>query len=220
MKGGVFMPYRGYIFDLDGVLTDTAHFHYLAWLRLAQELGLRFTEQDNELLKGVSRQRSFEIILELNHREHDLTAEQKAALIDRKNSYYRALLGELRPSDVLPGVLDFLHGARAQGIRLAVASASRNAGIVLKNLRLAGEFDYIADAAKITRPKPDPEIFLLCADALGLSPSECLGFEDAQAGIEAIHAAGMKAVGIGVTVTTQAPDYPLRSTAELAALKL
>lgn len=220
MKGGVFMTYRGYIFDLDGVLTDTAHFHYLAWLRLAQELGLRFTEQDNELLKGVSRQRSFEIILELNHREHDFTAEQKAALIDRKNSCYRALLGELRPSDVLPGVLDFLHGARAKGVRLAVASASRNAGIVLENLRLTGEFDYIADAAKITRPKPDPEIFLLCADALGLSPSECLGFEDAQAGIEAIHAAGMKAVGIGVTVTTQAPDYPLRSTAELAALKL
>ena len=121
---------------------------------------------------------------------------------------------------MLPGVLDFLHDARANGIRLAVASASRNAGIVLENLRLAGEFDYIADAAKITHPKPDPEIFLNCAEALGLQPSECLGFEDAQAGIEAIHAAGMKAVGIGVTVTSQEPDYPLRSTAELATLKL
>lgn len=121
---------------------------------------------------------------------------------------------------MLPGVLEFLHDARAKGIRLAVASASRNAGIVLENLRLTGEFDYIADAAKITHPKPDPEIFLNCAEALDLQPSECLGFEDAQAGIEAIHAAGMKAVGIGVAVTSQEPDYPLRSTAELATLKL
>lgn len=214
------MTYRGYIFDLDGVLTDTAHFHYLAWLHLAQDLGLQFMEKDNELLKGVSRQRSFEIMLELNHREHDYTAEQKAEFIDRKNNYYRALLGELCPADVLPGVLEFLHDARAKGIRLAVASASRNAGIVLENLRLTGEFDYIADAAKITHPKPDPEIFLNCAEALDLQPSECLGFEDAQAGIEAIHAAGMKAVGIGVAVTSQEPDYPLRSTAELATLKL
>ena len=149
------MTYRGYIFDLDGVLTDTAHFHYLAWLHLAQDLGLQFTEKDNELLKGVSRQRSFEIMLELNHREHDYTAEQKAEFIDRKNNYYRALLGELCPADVLPGVLEFLHDARAKGIRLAVASASRNAGIVLENLRLTGEFDYIADQA---RPGNFPEL--------------------------------------------------------------
>ena len=212
------MHYRGFLFDLDGVLTDTQRFHDLAWQRLAQELGLRFTQQDGEALKGVSRQRAFEILLEHNHRENDFSAAQRAALTDRKNGYYREYLAQLRPSDVLPGVVPFLHAAQARGILLAVASSSRNASAVLEKLQLTELFDYVADAAKIRRPKPDPEIFLNCAHALALSPAECLGFEDAQAGVEAIHAAGMRAVGIHVAVTTQAPDYPLSSTSELETL--
>lgn len=210
---------KGFLFDLDGVLTDTAYFQYLAWKRLADELGLRFTEQNNELLKGVTRLRSLEIILELNGKEAVYTADEKAELIDRKNGYYRELLAtKLGPENILPGVLPFLREAKARGIRVAVASASRNAATVLEKLDLAKEFDYIADPAKLTRQKPDPEIFLNCAQSLGLRPEECIGFEDAQAGIEAIHAAGMKAVGIHVAVTTQAPDYPLDSTRELAGL--
>ena len=141
--------------------------------------------------------------------------EEKEYWANKKNERYVELIGSITPADVLPGVQDFLHDAKSRGIKLAVASASRNAGKVLASLQIADQFDYIADAGKVTHTKPDPEVFLVCRDALGLTSDECIGFEDAQAGIEAIHAAGMFSVGINVEVTSLEPDYHLASTAEL-----
>lgn len=206
----------GLLFDLDGVLTDTARYHYLAWKRLAEELGLAFGEADNERLKGVDRLRSLEIILEINGALDRFTQEEQLALAQRKNGYYREFIGQITPGDVLPGIREFLDEAQAGGILTAVASASKNAGFVLERLGLAGRFDYVADAALVARAKPDPEIFLVCAQALGLRPDQCIGIEDSQAGIEAILGAGMFAVGINVHVTSAAPDLALRSTGELA----
>ena len=209
------MATKAFIFDLDGVLTDTARYHFLAWKQLADEFGFHFNEQDNERLKGVSRIRSFEIILEINNAQDRFTEEEKEYWANKKNERYVELIGNITPADVLPGVQNFLHDAKSRGIKLAVASASRNAGKVLASLQIADQFDYIADAGKVTHTKPDPEVFLVCRDALGLTSEECIGFEDAQAGIEAIHAAGMFSVGINVDVTTLEPDYHLASTSEL-----
>ena len=203
-----------FLLDLDGVVTDTAYYHFLAWRQLAQRLGLHFTEGDNERLKGVSRLRSFEIILEING-VCDMQQQRKEELIEEKNHIYQELIGQITPRDILPGVSSFLSGAKARGIPLAVASASKNAARVLRSLQIEGWFDYVADAGKIKRSKPDPEVFLTCAGALGVTPENCVGFEDAQAGIEALHAAGMFAVGIAVDVKTQPPDMTLDSTAQL-----
>lgn len=211
---------KAFIFDLDGVLVDTAHCHYLAWKELAESRGLRFTEEDNHLLKGVSRLRSLEIILERNSAQHRFTQSEKENMASEKNSRYVQMIHLLTPADILPGVGKFLAESREKGVRLAVASASRNAATVLQRLELTELFDYVADASQIQNPKPHPEVFLNCAAALGVPSSACVGFEDAQAGIEAIHAAGMPAVGIGVQVTSQAPDIVLHSTSELDISRL
>lgn len=209
------MSCKAFIFDLDGVLTDTARYHFLAWKQLAEQFGFHFDEKDNERLKGVSRIRSFEIILEINGAENRFTEEEKEKWANEKNQKYVELIRAITPDDVLPGVQAFLDDAKSRGIKLAVASASRNAPQVLESLKIADKFDYIADAGKVSKTKPDPEVFLVCRDALGLKSEECIGFEDAQAGIEAIHAAGMYAVGINVDVTSEEPDLHLKSTAEL-----
>ncbi len=209
------MSVKAFIFDLDGVLTDTAKYHFLAWKKLADELNLSFTQEDNELLKGVSRIRSFEIILEKNGKQDAYTAEEKERLANLKNDYYKDMIEQLTGDDILEGILPFIQAAKARGIRCAVASISKNAPRVLELLGISSLFDYIADAALVSRPKPDPEIFLTCATALGLKPEECIGFEDAQAGIESIHAAGMMSVGIHVSVTSLSPDVSLATTAEL-----
>ena len=214
------MKLKALIFDLDGVLTDTAKYHYRAWKKLAEELGLYFDENTNELLKGVSRIRSFEIILEKNGAAAKYTPEEKEALANRKNEYYKEMIEQLTPDDILEGIAPFIAQAKENGVKCAVASVSKNAPRVLELLGISDWFDYIADAAVVKKPKPDPEIFLTCAQALGLEPDECIGIEDAQAGIEAIHTAGMKSVGIHVSVTSVAPDIPLTSTAELDFKKL
>lgn len=209
------MEAKAFIFDLDGVLTDTARYHFLAWHELAKELGLSFTEKDNERLKGVSRVRSFEIILEVNGKQDDFTEQEKSYYASKKNDRYVRLIQQITPKDVLPNILPFLSEAKTAGTRLAVASASKNAERVMELLGIRDCFDYLADAAKISHAKPDPEVFLVCADALGLLPENCIGFEDAQAGIEAIHAAKMFSVGIHVDVTSVPPDLALSSTNEL-----
>ncbi len=214
------MNTKAVIFDLDGVLVDTAKFHYLAWKALADELDMFFDEDVNERLKGVSRLRSFEIILEVNNATDRYTEDEKNDFCTRKNDLYVELIKTLTPDDVLPGVLDFVKKIKAAGLKTAVASVSKNAPAVLASLQIAPLFDYVADASKITKSKPDPEIFLVCANSLGIDPANCIGVEDAQAGIEAIKAAGMKAVGINVTVTSVTPDVPLASTAELDFDKL
>lgn len=209
------MKLKAIIFDLDGVLTDTAKYHYLAWKKLSDELGLYFDESINELLKGVSRIKSFEIILEKNNALDKYTPQEIEQLANRKNEYYKEMIELLTPNDVLTGIIPFITAAKGHGIKCAVASVSKNAPRVLELLNISDLFNYIADAALVNKPKPDPEIFLTCANALGFKPEECIGIEDAQAGIEAIHAAGMLSVGINVTVTSVKPDIPLNSTAEL-----
>lgn len=214
------MSLKGLIFDLDGVLTDTAKYHFLAWKKLADELNMSFTEKDNELLKGVSRIESFGIILKINGCLNEFSDEEKERLANLKNDYYKEMIEQLTSEDILCGVLPFINSAKQNGLKCAVASISKNAPRVLELLGISDLFDYIADAAAITKPKPDPEIFLTCAKALGFKPNECIGFEDAQAGIEAIHSAGMLSVGINVSVTSLEPDIILTSTNELDLTKI
>ena len=209
------MSLKALIFDLDGVLTDTAKYHYLAWKKLADELGYYFDEDINELLKGVSRINSFEIILEKNNATDKYTPEEKETLANKKNDYYKEMIEQLTPDDILDGIVPFVTEARNNSIKCAVASISKNAPRVLELLKISNLFDYIADAALVKKPKPDPEIFLTCAKALGFEPSECIGIEDAQAGIESINGAGMMSVGINVNVTSICPDIQLNSTLEL-----
>ena len=209
------MKTKALIFDLDGVIVDTAKFHFMAWKELSNELGLFFDEVVNERLKGVSRMKSFEIILEVNDASDRFSEAEKEELIKKKNDLYVSFVKTLTPDDMLPGIAEFIDRAKAEGIKTAVASVSKNAPLVLDCLGAADKFDYVADASKVTKSKPAPDIFLVCAEALGVDPADCIGIEDAQAGIEAIKAAGMFSVGINVTVTSVEPDVHLKSTSEL-----
>lgn len=183
------------IFDLDGVITDTAEHHYRAWQRLADEEGLRFNRQINERLRGVSRRASLEIILAENNRQ--VSEEQMAEWMDRKNAYYAASLQEVTPADLLPGALEFIQEARAAGLKIALGSASKNARTVIERLGIADLLDVIADGYSVTRTKPAPDLFLWAAERLGVPPGLCAVVEDAAAGIDAALAAGMWAVGLG-----------------------
>ena len=161
------MALKSFIFDLDGVITDTAKYHFLAWKRLADELELSFNEENNELLKGVSRPRSFEIILELNGAADRFSASEKERLVNLKNEYYKEYVEKVTEADILPGIRELLSKARDNGISCALASVSKNAPRIIELLGIAESFDYIADAGKIKHSKPDPEIFLNCAEMLG-----------------------------------------------------
>jgi beta-phosphoglucomutase len=183
------------IFDLDGVIVDTAHYHFLAWKRLADELGIAFTEHDNERLKGVSRMRSMDILLELGG--ISLSMYEKERLANKKNSWFVDYIERMIPEEIFPGVKPLLVGLRARGIKVALASSSKNAQTVIEVLHIQHEFDAVVDGTMVTHTKPDPEIFLLAAQRLGISPADCLVFEDAEAGVEAALTAGMKCIGIG-----------------------
>lgn len=185
----------GFLFDLDGVIVDTAKYHFLAWKELAQELSIPFTEKDNERLKGVSRMRSFEIILSLGKRT--MSQAEKEACCAKKNEIYLSYINRLRPEEVLPGTREFLSASRAAGIGVALGSASRNAPRILERLALTELFDAIIDGTTVLSAKPDPEVFLKGAGALGLPAKHCVVFEDSVAGIQAAHAGGMRAVGVG-----------------------
>ena len=209
------MGVKAIVFDLDGVITDSAELHYRAWKRLSEELGLSFDRQQNEELKGVSRISSFEIILHNNGKLDAYTSEEKEELANRKNKYYKELVETLTEDDILPGISQLLADARENGLKTAVASVSQNAPRVLEKIGLRDCFDTVADASKVKKSKPDPEIFLICAEQLGVAPENCIGIEDSQAGVEGILSAGMYAVGINVTVTGRTPDLCLYSTEEL-----
>ncbi|MBC2080523.1 beta-phosphoglucomutase [Listeria booriae] len=185
------------IFDLDGVITDSAHFHYLAWKQLAADINIEIDEAFNETLKGISRMDSLDLILAKGGREQDFTLAEKEELAAKKNAHYVELLKDLSPVDILPGIASLLEAIRAAGLKIALASVSKNAPMVLAALGLTDSFDYLADAAKIIHSKPDPEIFLVAAAGLGVAPENAVGIEDAQAGVEAIKSAGMKAIGVG-----------------------
>ena len=204
---------RALIFDLDGVLTDTAHVHFRAWKRLADELGIAFDETVNRRLKGVDRMGSLDILLEAAGR--DYSDAEKQALAERKNAYYREAIADFGPDDLFPGVRELLCTARAAGLRLGLASASRNAPALLRNLGIGDAFGAIADPAA-ARPKPHPDLFLAAAAALDVDPRDCIGIEDAASGIAAIKAAGMAAVGIGDADELQGADLVLPAIAHLA----
>ena len=195
----------GFLLDLDGVIVDAAKYHYLAWKDLADELGIPFSKQDNELLKGVSRIRSFEIILELDGRT--MSEEEKIAYCTKKNNVYLSYIKNLRADEVLPGAREFLPAAKAAGIPIALGSASKNASLILEKLELTHLFDAIIDGTVVSHAKPDPEVFLKGAEALGCAAEDCIVFEDAVAGIEAAHRGNMKVVGVG-----QKEDLPLADT--------
>ena len=183
------------LFDLDGVVVDTAKYHYLAWKRLANNLGFDFTEKDNERLKGVSRIQSLEILLSIG--KVNPSHSEKLKMAQEKNEWYVEYISKLDESEILPGVKNFLIELRQNGIKIALGSASKNSMLILNNLNLTSYFDAIVDGNKVSKAKPDPEVFLLGARELQVHPSECLVFEDAQAGIDAAKAANMKVIGIG-----------------------
>lgn len=202
---------RGVIFDLDGVIVDTAQYHYLAWKRLAAELGYELTPEDNERLKGVSRMNSLDIILDLAGTTLD--ADEKQRLSERKNTWFKEYLKEMTPRDIFPGVRPLIRALRHEGIAVGLASSSKNAAQVLDRLELHDQFDAVIDGTMIARAKPDPEIFLLTAKRLGLPPSSCVVIEDAAAGVAAAHAAGMKCAGIGAADVLDEADQIFHATA-------
>ncbi|WNS44300.1 beta-phosphoglucomutase [Paenibacillus sp. MMS20-IR301] len=204
---------KGAIFDLDGVIVDTAKYHYLAWRALAAELGFEFTEAHNERLKGVSRMRSLDILLEIGGRE--FSDEEKHAMAEKKNRLYVEYISRLDQSELLPGVKDYLHRLRGRGVAIALGSASKNAEFILDKLNIAGLFDAVIDGNKVSRAKPDPEVFLAAGAALGLQPQDCIVFEDAEAGVAAGKAAGMPVVGIGKPEILQEADLVIAGLHEL-----
>lgn len=187
--------YKAAIFDLDGVIVDTARYHYLAWRRLAQELGFEFSERDNELLKGVSREKSLEILLATGNMTAD--ENEKKKLMDAKNSMYVAYISALDAKDILPGALECLSRLKTGAIRTALGSASKNTPLILDRLGMGSWFDVIVDGNSVKIAKPDPQCFIQCAQQLQVTCADCVVFEDSEAGLKAAKAAGMCAVGIG-----------------------
>lgn len=206
------------IFDLDGVIVDTARYHYLAWKRLAAQHGFDFTEADNERLKGVSRMRSLEILLEIGHLDVDEATKQ--AMAAQKNAWYVEYISQMDATQVLPGAREYICFVREKGVKTALASASKNAPLILERLHITSLFDVIVDGTKVQKAKPDPEVFLRAAQELGIEPEHCVVFEDAQAGIEAARRAGMGAVGVGRPEVLKDADVVIASLGQLMALTL
>ncbi len=198
---------RGFIFDLDGVLTDTAEYHFLAWKRLAEEEGIPFTREDNEQLRGVSRRESLRRLL----KGREIPEEVAQAWMERKNRYYQEHIRQITPADVLPGVLPLLREIRESGRKIAVASASKNAALVVERLGLRPWIDVLCDGYAVERPKPAPDLFLYAAEQLNLPPATCVVVEDAEAGVQAARAAGMRVVGLGPASRVGAADVVLPS---------
>ena len=194
-----------FIFDLDGVITDTSEFHYLAWQRLADEEGIPFSREDNEKLRGVSRRESLQLML----KGRVISEETAQAWMERKNNYYIDLVKSLDPEGILPGVMPLLKDLRQAGIAAAIASSSKNASLVIERLALKPFFDAIVDGLMVTRSKPAPDLFLRAAQELGKSPDECVVVEDAGAGVEAGKAAGMLTLGLGPHERVGAADLVL-----------
>ncbi|EFM08780.1 beta-phosphoglucomutase [Paenibacillus curdlanolyticus YK9] len=205
---------KGAIFDLDGVIVDTAKYHYLAWKALANRLGFEFTEAHNERLKGVSRVESLRILLEIGGIEVDEQTFNEMA--ESKNKEYVASIAKLQPEEILPGAKAYLQQLRSQGVKIALGSASKNAEFILSKLEIADLFDAVIDGNKVSKAKPDPEVFVSASVALGLDPKDCVVFEDAEAGVQAGKAAGSKVVGIGSPEILREADLVIAGLAELA----
>ncbi|HPR32820.1 MAG TPA: beta-phosphoglucomutase [Prolixibacteraceae bacterium] len=189
------MRMKACLFDLDGVIVDTAKYHYRAWKEIAGQLGFGFSETDNEQLKGVSRMASLDILLDIGKRS--LSNEEKTKWADRKNRLYVSYIEKITPDEILPGVIPFLTELKNAAIRTGIGSASKNTPLILKRLELERYFDAVIDGNTTTKAKPHPEVFLLGAARLEVAPSECVVFEDAVAGVEAARNAGMMCIGVG-----------------------
>ncbi|GIP21937.1 beta-phosphoglucomutase [Paenibacillus sp. J22TS3] len=212
------MKLQAVIFDLDGVITDTAEYHYVAWKRLGEQIGIPFDREFNENLKGISRGESLERILEHGGKADAYTPEEKLELATRKNEHYVSLLDSIMPDDVYPGIRELLLELREQNIPAVIASASKNAPQILRALELADLFRYVVHPDSVAKGKPAPDLFLRGAEEVGAEPNACVGIEDAQAGIEAIKSAGMVAIGIGeeITLKSTGADVVLPDTSGLS----
>lgn len=211
---------KGLIFDLDGVITDTAEYHYLAWKSLAKKMGIEMDREFNEQLKGISRMESLDLILKHGNKVNAYTEEEKVELATQKNEEYKEYIKQITPKDLLPGIERLLQDAKGKGLGMALASASKNAPEIMKRLEIEELFDGIVDPASLNAGKPDPEIFIKGAELLGLDTSECVGLEDAEAGVEAINGANMFSVGVGSKDAMHKADYIVEDTKELTLDKI
>lgn len=206
------------IFDLDGVIVDTARYHFLAWKRLTDQLGILFTEEDNERLKGVSRMASLEIILEIGNRRLDENRKQEYATL--KNNWYIEYIKKMTPDEILPGCLPFINELRNANFRVAIGSASKNTPMILERVGIQGLFDAVADGNTISKAKPDPEVFLKAAEMIGVKPGNCVVFEDAVAGVQAALNAGMLCIGIGSPKILTEAHFVVSGLSEMNLAKL
>ena len=207
------MKKAGFIFDLDGVIVDTAKYHYLAWKNLADELGIEFTEEDNEKFKGVSRKRCLELLLEMGN--ISVSKEQFNTWLEEKNEDYLKYISKMDENEILPDVTKVLNYLKDKGIPMALGSASKNAVSILEKVDLMPYFDAIVDGTQVTKAKPDPEVFLIAAEKIGTAPENCVVFEDALAGIEAANTAGMESIGIGDVKILSDADYGFKDFTEI-----
>lgn len=203
-----------FIFDLDGVIVDTAKYHYLAWKKLANELGFEFTKEQNELFKGVSRKRCLEILLDIG--DIDATQAQFDTWMVEKNEDYLGYIEDMDSSEILPDVVKVLDFLKDEGVPMAVGSASKNAKPILEKVGLMAYFDAIVDGTNVVKAKPDPEVFLIAAERLNAEPKSCVVFEDAVAGIEAANNAQMTSIGIGEQKTLSKADYVFKDFTEIS----
>ena len=199
------MKIKACLFDLDGVVVDTARYHYLAWKKIADDLGFSFSEHDNERLKGVSRMESLDILLEIGKIKVDLKTKEDLAAT--KNSLYISYIQKMTHDEILPGVIRFLDELHNSGMLIALGSASKNAMSILDKINISKKFDAVIDGNKVSKAKPDPEVFLMGAIELGIDPVDCLVFEDAQAGIDAARNGGMHIIGIGQPENLKNAEY-------------
>lgn len=213
------MKYDGIIFDLDGVICSTDEYHYLAWKKLAEKLGIKdFTKKDNERQRGVSRMESLEVVLEKTDKK--FTQEEKVALATEKNEYYKQMLAQMSKKDLADDVKDTLDAIKAKGIWIAIGSSSKNAKFILSRIGLLDYFDAISDGENITRTKPDPQVFTMAAEFLGLDPSRCLVVEDAEAGIMAGKTGGFDTAALGSATKCPYATYRLSTFSDLKAIVL
>lgn len=210
-----FKDIKGFAFDLDGVIADTARFHGQAWHQTADEVGTTWTPQLAESLKGISRMESLQMILDAGNHADDFSQTDKEVLAEKKNHFYQRLIATLTEEDILPGMKSFIGSAKVAGYKMSIASASKNAPIILEHLGLANDFVGIVNPATLTKGKPDPEIFVRAAEVLELAPNQVIGLEDSAAGIESINSAGQISLAIGDAVVLSAVNLIFSSTVDV-----